>query len=113
MNEKILVVDDEPLILNTINRALAKKGYSVRTVPDAESFIEELRREPADLLIMDINLGQQRSETLVDMIRDISPESKLLFISGVTPESSQAHFLEKPFDIEDLRQKVRDILDNA
>ena len=113
MKEKILVVDDEPLILNTINRALSKKGYSVRTTHDAESFLEELKREPADLLIMDINLGQQSSETLVGRIRQLSPDAKMLFISGVIPESNIAHFLEKPFDIEDLREKVRYILDNS
>ena len=112
MKEKILVVDDEPLILNTISRALSKRGYSVRTAPDAESFLDELKHEPADLLIMDINLGKQSSETLVGRIRQLSPQAKMLFISGVTPESSIAHFLEKPFDIEALREKVREILDD-
>lgn len=111
MNEKILVVDDEPLILNTIRRALVKKGYTVRTSHDAESFLRELEQEPADLLIMDVNLGRLSSETLVDRIREISPDSEMLFISGVSPEAQVDHFLEKPFDIEDLRLKVKQILD--
>ena len=110
MKKKILVVDDEPLILRTIRRTLSKRGYKVRTVSDAESFIEELRREPADLLIMDINLGGLSSESLVDKIRQLSPLSKMLFISGLTPEAHVEHFLEKPFDIEELRDKVRQIL---
>jgi len=112
MKEKILVVDDEPLILNTINRTLIKKGYKVRTSPDAKSFIKELERETADLLIMDINLGQTSSRSLVNRIREIAPQAKLLFISGGAPEADVEHFLEKPFDIEELRLIVRKILDS-
>lgn len=110
MKEKILVVDDEPLILNTINRALTKNNYRVRITEDAESFLAELNREPADLLIMDINLGGISSESLVENINDIAPGSSILFISGVMPEAEVEHFLEKPFDIDTLRQKVRQIL---
>ena len=111
MNEKILVVDDEPLILNTITRTLMRRGYKVRTSPDAASFLKELERETADLLIMDINLGKLSSQTLVDRIKELAPDAKMLFISGVTPEANVENFLEKPFDIEDLRNKVRKILD--
>jgi two-component system nitrogen regulation response regulator NtrX len=112
MEEKILVVDDEPLILNTINRTLIRKGYQVRTAPDAQTFLDELERETADLLIMDINLGELSSQTLVDSIREIAPKAKMLFISGGMPEANVEHFLEKPFDIDDLRLKVRNILDS-
>jgi len=112
MKEKILVVDDEPLILNTINRTLIRKGYQVRTTPDAQSFLDELERETADLLIMDINLGELSSQTLVDRIKELAPNAKILFISGGTPEANVDYFLEKPFDIDDLRLKVRNILDS-
>lgn len=111
MKEKILVVDDEPLILNTIKRALAKLGYDVRITSDPESFIDELKAEPASLLIMDLNLGKLKSSSLMDKIRKISPSSKVLIISGVIPEHNDMHFLEKPFRLDELRQKVRDILD--
>lgn len=113
MKEKILVVDDEPLILKTINRTLIRKGYEVRTTHDAKSFLKELKRDKADLLIMDINLGELSSQTLVDKIRDLAPDARILFISGGTPEADVEHFLEKPFNIEDLRLKVRNILDSG
>lgn len=113
MEEKILVVDDEPLILNTIRRALEKKGYQIRTANNAASFLDELEREHADLLIMDINLHGINSETLVGKVRSISPLSKILFISGVLPSVESSYFLEKPFRIDDLREKVREILDRT
>jgi DNA-binding response OmpR family regulator len=115
VKEKILVVDDEPLILKTIERALGKKGYEVRVTPDAESFLGALREESADLLIMDLNLGELDSRSLLGSIREISPRSLILTISGVMQDDMRGgiHFLEKPFKIEELREKVRKILDEG
>jgi DNA-binding response OmpR family regulator len=93
MKEKILVIDDEPLILTTIDRALSKKGYEVIITSDADSFFEALDNSKADLLIMDLHLGG------------------VLIISGGVPAYETGHFLEKPFKIDELRQKVREILD--
>jgi two-component system nitrogen regulation response regulator NtrX len=111
MNEKILVLDDEPLILNTIQRALGKKGYDVLISGDATDFMDKLAREKPNLLIMDVNLGPMRSLELIGEIKRISPASKILIISGVIHEIDHEHFLEKPFRIDELRQKVREILD--
>ena len=111
MKKKILVVDDEPLILKTIERALEKRGYAVHTVSDAESFMQALREVDPDLLIMDVNLGHRNSDSLVDEIQAARPGAKMLFISGGTPEMAPWNFLEKPFKIEELREKVRQILD--
>jgi DNA-binding response OmpR family regulator len=111
MREKILVVDDEPLILSTIHRALGKKGYEMRIANNADEFMSELAREHADLLIMDVNLGGLNSQTLLDQIFEVSPESKILFISGLVPDIPHCHFLEKPFRLDDLRRRVRNILD--
>jgi DNA-binding response OmpR family regulator len=112
MNEKILVIDDEPLILTTIERALTKKGYQVIITSDADSFFEALDTSKADLLIMDLHLGGGlTADAMMEEIRYISPESKVLIISGGVPEYETGHFLEKPFKIDELRQKVREILD--
>jgi len=111
MNEKILVLDDEPLILNTIQRALGKKGYDVLITGDANEFMDILAQEKPHLLIMDVNLGSMRSTELIDEIRSISPLSRILIISGAMHEITHEHFLEKPFKIDELREKVRNILD--
>lgn len=113
MNEKILVIDDEPLILKTIERTLAKKGYEVEVTSDAEGFYKALHETKADLLIMDLHLEGFTADTMFDTIKEISPHSKILIISGGVPEHSTTHFLEKPFMIEELRKKVRDILDES
>ncbi len=111
MAEKILVLDDEPLILNTIQRALGKKGYDVRITGDIVEFMNVLRSDKPDLLIMDVNLGSIQSTSLLHEIERISPSSRILIISGAMQDLENRHFLEKPFMIEELRNKVRAILD--
>lgn len=111
MDDKILVLDDEPLILKTIQRALVKTGYAVRIASAAEEFMCMLEQEPADLLLMDINLEGGRSDALVGRIGEVAPKAKVIFMSGLIPVRDDIHFLEKPFTIEDLRNLVRNVLD--
>jgi len=111
MKEKILVLDDEPLILKTIQRALAKTGYAVRIACEAEEFMLLLDEEPADLLLMDINLEGGRSDALIGRISTIAPKAIVIFMSGLIPVRDDIYFLEKPFTIEDLRTLIRDVLD--
>lgn len=111
--ERILVVDDEPLILRTVERALSKKGYDVRCAQSADEFLLLLNEEKADLLIMDVNLDNVNSETLLDRVSELSPQSKVLFMSGLLPDVGKAHFIEKPFKIDALRDLVRNILDGT
>ena len=111
MMEKILVLDDEPLILKTIERALVKIGYSVRIAHEAKEFMRLLRAEPSDLLLMDMNLGNTYSLNLLDEVGVLAPEAKVIFMSGLIPEREDILFLEKPFTIDELRALVREVLD--
>lgn len=112
MPEKILVLDDEPLVLSTIEKALSKVGYEVRGTCTAEDFLEALKAERAPLLIMDIHLEDGAESTgLMAKAREVSPHSRILVISGSDAAYQGKHFLEKPFRIDELRQKVREILD--
>jgi DNA-binding response OmpR family regulator len=112
MNEKILAVDDEPLVLSTIEKALSKAGYRVRAASDEKSFIEALRAGSFPLIIMDAHLGGDTDiAALMAEARKVSPGSKILLISGSQPAIEGEHFLEKPFTIEELRKRVREILD--
>lgn len=114
MRRKILVVDDEPLILKTIERALEKVGYDIETTEDMESFMRALggMSRPPDLLILDMNLGKLNTEQMIDRIRELAPQARMLFISGSFPEVyDDRDFLEKPFRIDDLREKIKDMLD--
>ena len=114
MDERILVIDDEPLILATIDRALTKQGYSVRVTSTISDFLDCLRAEGYNLLVMDVHLGGMRPEVLLSKVKNLCPKAKILTISGsVCCGVEDRQFLQKPFRISDLRQKVRDLLDEA
>ncbi len=111
MNEKILIIDDEPLILVSIERALAKVGYEVSTAMDKKSFSDALKDHKFNLIIMDVHLKGIGVDELVDEAKKAVPNAKILTISGsITPPDSK-YFLQKPFKIDVLREKVREILD--
>lgn len=111
MNERILAVDDEPLVLKTIEKALTKTGYKVKTVSSGEDCMDALRESVFDLLIMDLYLGGISPDALIKRVRALAPHARILVVSGSVAGLSGRHFLQKPFRIEELRQKVREILD--
>jgi len=111
MNERVIVVDDEPLILSTIDRALGKSGYIVETTSSADEFLGALSSGTFDLLIMDLHLGGVRPDALLEKTKELAPSAQVLVISGSVGGLSGKCFLQKPFRVEELRQKVRALLD--
>jgi DNA-binding NtrC family response regulator len=107
---KILAIDDEPLILMTVEKALGRVGYQVTTTPDAKEFVATLASEGADLLIVDLHLGGVDTEALIAKAQGIAPRARLLIITGSMNSSKWEHSLQKPFKIEDLRNKVRELI---
>ncbi len=110
MAEKILVIDDEPLILNTIERALSKTGYVIKKAKDMNELNAVLKYAPFDMLIVDLYLEKDSAETLIEKVKMTSPLVKILKISGLIKTKESKNFLEKPFKIDELRKRVRDIL---
>lgn len=109
MGVRILVIDDEPLILKTIEKALSKSGYEVTTTSSVEEFLSSVSSGGFDLLIMDVHLGAS-TRTLLGEVKRVSPEVKILTVSGSVDGSVGSPFLQKPFRIEELRDKVREML---
>jgi DNA-binding response OmpR family regulator len=111
MQDKILIIDDEPLILSTIEKALRKIGYDVTTVKDIKSFRDALETQRFSLLIMDLHMDGINANDLIKEAQGNIPAIKFLTISGSTSVKNSKHFLSKPFRIDALRERVREILD--
>ncbi|MBI5100655.1 MAG: response regulator [Nitrospirae bacterium] len=111
MPKKILVVDDEALILTTIERALGRVGYvtvKARNMTELSLVLETCA--PFDLLISDVHLEDADVEDIISRVRGVSPSVPVLVISGGHNTLGHSHFIEKPFSLEDLRRKVGDML---
>ena len=104
MTSRILVIDDEKNIRRTLGMVLRSEGYEVGDAESGEAGLEALAKEPADVVLLDVNLpGMNGIETLRE-IRRRDPERMVVMISGqgtvaLALEATRAgayDFLEKP-----------------
>ncbi|MBF0242005.1 MAG: PAS domain-containing protein [Desulfamplus sp.] len=118
--ETILVVEDEPAILNMVKLLLEKLGYNVlaSTLPSEAIEIVGKYDGTIDLLLTDVIMPEMTGRLLLDRINIICPNIKTLFMSGYTADiiakqgvlDDGVHFIHKPFSINDLSAKVREAL---
>jgi two-component system cell cycle sensor histidine kinase/response regulator CckA len=114
---KILVVDDEEIILDLMRRVLSREGYLVSTVRCAEEAMIEFRNGSHDLLIADMDLCRSDGRELMRMLGEASPRAAIVVMTGFPEERivrfAQEHtqgLLEKPFALEQLLTTVRKAL---
>ncbi len=108
----ILVVDDEPLVGKTIERALTKVGHRVCRATRKEELQGCLREGPFELLILDLHMPDMSPEEVVSSVKTTSPSLKVLVVSG-SQQVKEYPCLQKPFQIDELRNKVKELLDAA
>ncbi len=121
-NETILLVEDEPAILEMARMMLERKGYLVlpaATPADAIS-IADTYVGSIDLLMTDVVMPEMNGRDLAKKITAIFPEIKLLFMSGYSANvitqqgvlDDGVAFMQKPFLMNELTEKIREVLDD-
>ena len=120
-NEKILLVEDEPTIMNMTSTMLQLLGYSVTAVgtPGEAIQIVEDFDDKIDLLIADLIMPEMNGKHLSEKLLIKQPKMQVLFMSGYTANvivhrgvlNEGVNFIQKPFSKKDLAAKVRMILD--
>src|SRR5262245_49972245 len=68
----ILVVDDEPQILRVMRASLPARGYEVRTVSGGREALEEIRKQPPDLVVLDLGMPEMSGLEACQKIRQFS-----------------------------------------
>jgi two-component system cell cycle sensor histidine kinase/response regulator CckA len=120
-HETILVVEDEDEVRKLAVGILRKFGYRVLEAShggDAFLICEQCK-EPIHLLISDVVMPGMSGPDFARRLKFFYPEIKVLFISGYTDNAlsqnglleEAVHFLQKPFSVEKLTGKVREVLD--
>ncbi len=118
--KKILVVEDEPITADTISAQLGQLGYSVTDIVlSGVEVIASVLREPPDLVLMDINLGQQDLDG-VAIAAQLKSQFRLpvIYLTGRSDEVTLARgkatepfgFIIKPFTERDLRVAIETAL---
>jgi DNA-binding NtrC family response regulator len=79
---RVLAVDDEEVVCESIRRVLTAEGYVVRTTTSSKEGVELLRRESFDLLLLDIKMPEMDGIEVLRRARDVSPETEVLIVTG-------------------------------
>jgi two-component system, cell cycle response regulator CpdR len=114
MARRILVVDDEASVSDSIRRILALDHYAVETVTSAREALIAFQPGKFDLVITDYEMADTKGDQLAAAIKAVAPEQPILMItaygeslrlSGSFPLSVDS-VISKPFDVRDFRDKV-------
>jgi CheY-like chemotaxis protein len=95
---KILVVDDESIILDMLDDAFSKVGYSVYLAGNAEEALEILKQESIPLMFIDLDLGSINGFELCKNIREDNPKAFIYALTGYTGFYKPQEFVEADFD---------------
>jgi PAS domain S-box-containing protein len=121
--ETILLVEDEPTILRMTRMMLERKGYSVLSAATPTEAMEKATHHsgPIDMLMTDVVMPEMNGRDLAGQIVHLYPDIRLLFMSGYTSNviahqgilDDWVSFIQKPFSMADMMEKVRELLDMA
>jgi len=114
---KLLVIDDEPAIRETVETKMRREGFSTFTADSAEEGMRLFRRVKPDLVILDIMLPQRSGFDLCRAIRKDN-HTPIIFLSARADENDRVRGLEmgaddymvKPFNLSELAARVKAIL---
>jgi DNA-binding response OmpR family regulator len=103
---KILVVDDEREILDLLTDHLEDEGYAVSQAVDGEQALEGARREPPDLVLLDITIPGVNGLEVLRRLRRDHPRIPVIMITGIEDEAlarstlkmGAFDYVQKPFD---------------
>lgn len=117
-NIKILVLEDDPVMRDTLSEALQDEGYSVVAVGGAMEAVEAARREAFDLVVTDIRMEGMDGLEALERVKMQQPEVRSLVVTGYASEEdtlrafrlSAAGYLKKPFRLEDFLDMVTSLI---
>jgi len=112
---RILVIDDEPRILNFVGRGLRAQGYTVDTVADAPSGLRTATDADYDLVILDLLMPGLDGVSLLRSLIDRKPAQPVIVLSAIADPASKVECLElgaedylaKPFSLDELLARIR------
>jgi CheY-like chemotaxis protein len=126
MAKKILVIDDDKLILITLKRLLIREGYQVITALSGQFALKKIEEDNFDLIISDIKMPQMDGIETVKKIREFLAQHGRnpipeIFITAYAKEDifkkalglNAAGYIEKPFDIKTLQDTVKRLIERS
>ncbi len=118
---RILIIDDDPQILDMLGQTLEREGHEVVDAPDGKEGLKLYRENPTDLIITDLIMPEKEGiETIMELRRDF-PDVKIIAISGGGQIDAEQYLsmaqklgaqrtFAKPVERDELLKAVRELL---
>ena len=113
----VVVMDDDPVVLNVIERTLNMDGHEVLAFPDAQPVLDEVDFQNIDLIVTDLSMPTP-GEVVIRTLRHRGITVPILVLSGYLDDQKKDYLLGlgaqgvmfKPFSLKALLAQVRDLL---
>jgi len=117
MYKKVLVVDDEDEIRDTLSDVLDSEGYVVVTAASGEEGVRQAEKEHFDIALLDVRLGGQDGIVTYWQLKRMSPSTKAVIMTAHYKENEVSHcihhgvdsYIQKPFDVNSLLTLLNDL----
>ena len=120
MTHKILIVDDEPNIVMSLEFLLKKEGFVIETAGDGDAALEKVRSFLPDLILLDVMMPKKSGFEVCEVLRSDSALNhiRIIMLTAKGRETEQAKglalganaYMLKPFSTKDLVAKIRELL---
>jgi DNA-binding NtrC family response regulator len=114
MSARILIVDDEEIVIRSCQRILSDSKYVVDSVLDSLEAVKKVEETPYDLLILDIMMPKMDGLELLQHVKERHPDIDVIMMTGLSQIQTAVKamklgafdYLSKPFDPDELQQVV-------
>jgi len=119
MPEKILVIDDTPVIRELLEDFFSDAGFQVETAVNGREGYEKAMSEDYALIVCDVHMPEMNGVDMVINLRQNKPESKVIIMDSMpgkdakkATDSGAIGCLAKPFDLDELRELIKTLIGN-
>ena len=114
---RLLIVEDEKELCNTVAKSLYSAGYEVDTCYDGEEALDYVLTEEYDLIVLDLNLPGMDGMDILRELRMKNEETKVLILSARSQIADKVEgldagandYMEKPFHLQELEARIRSL----
>lgn len=112
---KVLLIDDEVALANTLAQRLKMRDFKVGTAYDGEQALSKLKEEEPDVVVLDLKMPGMHGMEVLREIKKTHPDIQVIILTGHGTDKDEEDakrlggfdFLKKPADIETLEHKIK------
>lgn len=120
--KSVLIVDDEQIVLDVLQRILSRLGYDTVVSDSGESALERFSENSFDLVLLDVLMPEKNGFEIAKEMRRVKPDQKIVMVTGLGEDAVETQalserigintVLSKPFSFEKVKSVLLTMLDN-